>query len=78
MGVGGGPVIFDQSSKNVFEILILSEKGVVIAVKFRPEVFRDSRNWVEACSASRRCMNIFFWGMGTFLRLKGGRGIRKY
>ena len=66
MGVGGRPAIFDQSSINVFEILIFSEKGVVVAVKFRPEVFRDSRNWVDACSASRRCVNIFFWGVGTF------------
>ena len=31
LGEGGGHVIFGQLSRNVFYILILSEKGVVIA-----------------------------------------------
>ena len=66
IGVGGRPAIFDQSSIKVFEILIFSEKGVVVAVKFRPEVFRDSRNWVDACSARRRSVDIF-GGWGLFL-----------
>jgi hypothetical protein len=72
--VGGRPAIFDQSSINVFVILILSEKGVAVAVKFRPEVFRDSRSWGEACSASRRLVNIFFGGWGLFMIETGGGG----
>ena len=70
MGVGGIPTIFDQSSINVFEILIFNENGVVIAVKFRPEVFRDSRNWVDACSARRRSVDIFLGGWGLFMIAK--------
>ena len=66
-------MIFNQSSKNVFEILILSEKGVVIAVKFRPEVFRDSRNWVEACSTRWRSVNTEVDGDEVNRILRTGR-----